>query len=94
MEILLVVTMLLIVLLSWDGQFTAVQIISVEEYNETIVCIVHISKWPFTFKKKVYLVRATGQFVIPNRKSVFEPIISSVEVEEAYIVWRYENGSR
>lgn len=94
MEILLVATIILIVLLTWDGQFTPIRITSVEEYNETIVCTINILKWPFVFKKKVYLVRATGQFVIPGRSSLLEPIVSSVEIEEAYIVWRYENASR
>jgi hypothetical protein len=92
MEILLVATMLLIVYLSWDShQFIPIRVVSVEENPETIVCMIHMLKWPVVFKKKVYLVKDTGQFVIPNRKSVFEPIISSAEVEEAYIVWKYEN---
>ena len=94
MEVLLVATILFIVLLTWDGQFTPVRIVSAEEHSETIVCTINILKWPFVFKKKVYLVRATGQFVIPGRSRLLEPVVSSVEIEEAYIVWRYENASR
>jgi hypothetical protein len=94
MEVLLVATILFIVFLTWDSQFTPVRVVSVEEHSETVVCMIHVLKWPFVFKKKVYLVRATGHFVIPNRYSILEPIISSVEIEEAYIVWKYENASR
>lgn len=94
MEVLLVATILFIVFLTWDGQFTPVRVVSAEEYSETVVCMIHVLKWPFVFKKKVYLVRATGHFVIPSNSNLLEPIISSAEVEEAYIVWKYENASR
>lgn len=81
-----------IMLLLWDSQPTPIRILEVEERNETYVCTVGILKWPFTLKHKVYLVKSNNTWVIPTRKSALHPVLAYSDVQEAYIIWKYDNN--
>jgi hypothetical protein len=80
-----------IVLFCWDIQFVPIRIVDRVEHKETFVFTVSMLKWPVLFKRKVYFVKSTQTWVIPEKQKLLEPTISYSDMQEAYLIWKYEN---
>lgn len=92
MELGLVIFVTLFILFaSWDLQVVPIRIVGREEHKDSFVYTVNMFKWPLLFKRKVYFVKSNQSWVIPSRKSAFEPCLHYYDLQEAYLIWKYEN---
>lgn len=92
MELALVLFITFFILFaSWDLQVVPIRIIDRVEHKDTFVVTVSMFKWPILFKRNVYFIKSTQNWVIPSKKSAFEPVLHYYDLQEAYLIWKYEN---
>lgn len=76
----------------WDSQPVFIRILEEKEQSNSFCYTVSKLKWPVLFKQKVYWSKQKNQWVIPTTPYMLEPVLSLQELEEAYMIWQYENS--